>query len=212
MSGVHVDEQDDQKAKDNHDDDPKEGHRRVAAHPLKVDGDGNSICNTGVVARKEQRAAKLAHRAGKGEHRAAAIEGHPSGIISLVEMNARTIPRFARRRASACRGPRRLRVPYDRRAGTTPPRQKITAAGHVKTIKTPCAISHRPTPVDRPNSVSGKKAAHRRRQHHRNRKDRIEQALDATRGTHGLPRGEQAQRKHDHQGKTAGLMDTQNGR
>ena len=47
------------------------------------------------------------------------------------------------------------------------------------------------------------KAADRGRQHHRNRKDRIEQALDATRGTHSLPRGEQAQRKGDQQGKAA---------
>ncbi len=56
------------------------------------------------------------------------------------------------------------------------------------------------------------KAAHRRRQHHRDGKDRVEQALDATRGTHSLPRGEQAQRKGDQQGKAARFMDTQNGR
>ena len=43
----------------------------------------------------------------------------------------------------------------------------------------------------------------RGRQHHRNRKNRIEQALDATRGTHSLPRGKQAQRKGDQQGKAA---------
>ena len=47
------------------------------------------------------------------------------------------------------------------------------------------------------------KAADRGRQHHRNRKDRIEQALDTTRGTHSLPRGEQAQRNGDQQGKAA---------
>ena len=47
------------------------------------------------------------------------------------------------------------------------------------------------------------KAADRGRQHHRDGKDRVEQTLDATRGTHSLPRGEQAQRKGDQQGKAA---------
>ena len=70
MRRIHVDEQNDQEAERNYDHDPKEGHRRVAAHPLKVDGDGDGLGNAGVVARKEQRAAKLAHRASEGEHRA----------------------------------------------------------------------------------------------------------------------------------------------
>ncbi len=80
---------------------------------------------------------------------------------------------------------------------------EMTAAGQVKTIETPCAMSHWPTPVERPNSMRSRKPQTVGGKHHRNRKDRIEQALDATRGTHGLPRGEQAQRKGDQQGKAA---------
>ena len=75
MRRVHIDEQNDQEAERDYDHDPKEGHRRIAAHPLKVNRNGNGLRNTGVVARKEQGAAKLAHRAGKGEHRAGGNRG-----------------------------------------------------------------------------------------------------------------------------------------
>lgn len=33
----------------------------------------------------------------------------------------------------------------------------MTAAGQVKTIEMPCAMSHWPTPVERPNRISSKK-------------------------------------------------------
>lgn len=75
MRRVHIDEQNDQETKHDHDDDPKEGHRGVAAHPLKVDGDRDGLGNAGVVARKEQGAAKLAHGTREGKHRAGGNRG-----------------------------------------------------------------------------------------------------------------------------------------
>ena len=203
MSGVHVDEQDNYETKHDHDDDPKEGHRRVAAHPLKVDGDGNGLRNTGVVARKEQGAAKLAHSTREGEHRAGGDGGpaerhHELGKDTTFgpSQGSRSIEhlRVKALKSTECRavdqGKRYHHSRYHRRRPRKDDRDAV-----------------RDEPLAHPGRAAKQhkqqKAADRGRQHHGNRKDRVEQALDATRGTHSLPRGEQAQRKGNHQGKAA---------
>ena len=101
MSGVHIDEQNDQEAERNYDHDPKEGYRRVAPHPLKVDGDGNGLGNAGVVARKEQGAAKLAHGTREGEHRAGG-DGGPAERHHELGKDATFGPSKVRAASSIC--------------------------------------------------------------------------------------------------------------
>ena len=203
MRRVHVDEQNDQETKHDHDDDPKEGHRRVAAHPLKVDGDGDGLGNAGVVARKEQGAAKLAHRAGKGKHRAGG-DGGPAERHHELGKDATLGPSQGSRgiehlRVKALKGTERRTVDQGKR--------HHHGRYHRRGPRKDNRDAMRDEPLAHPGRAAKQheeqKAADRGRQHHRNRKDRIEQALDATRGTHSLPRGKQAQCKGDHQGKAA---------
>ena len=203
MRGVHVDKQNDQETEHDYDHDPKEGHRRVAAHPFKVNGDGNGLRNTGVVARKEQGAAKLTHRAGKGEHRAGGDGGPAERHHKLGKDTAFGPSQRARRiehlrvealEGTECRtvdqGKRHHHGRYHRRRPRKDNRDAV-----------------RDEPLAHPGRAAKQheeqKAADRGRQYHRNRKNRIEQALDVARGTHSLPRGEQPQRKGDQQGKAA---------
>ena len=197
MRRVHVDEQDDQEAERYYDDDPKEGHRRVAAHPFKVDSDGDGLGNAGVVARKKQGAAKLTHGTREGEHRAGGNRG-PAKRHHELGKNATFGPSQGSRgiehlRVEALEGSERRAVDQrkrhnDGRNDRRGPRKDDRDAVRDQPLAHPgrAAKQH-----------EEQEAADRGRQHHRNRKDRIEQALDATRSTHSLPRGEQAQRKGD---------------
>ena len=203
MRRIHVDEQDDQEAKDNHDDDPKERHRRVAAHPLKVNRNGNGLRNAGIVARKEQRAAKLAHGAGKGEYRAGGDGGPTEGHHELGE-DASLGP------AQRARGVEHLCVEAleSAQSRTIDKRERHHHGGdHRRRPRKDNRDAMRDQPLAHPGRATKQhkqqKAANRGRQHHGDRKDRIEQALHTARGTHGLPRGKQAQRKRDYQGETA---------
>ena len=203
MCRVHIDEQNDQEAERNYDHDPKEGHRRIAAHPFKVNCNGNGLRNAGIVARKEQRAAKLAHGTREGEHRAGG-DGGPAERHHELGKDATFGPSQGSRgvehlRVEALKGSERRAVDQrkrhnDGRNDRRGPGKDDRDAVHNEPLAHPgrAAKQH-----------EEQKAADRGRQHHRNRKDRIEQALDATRGTHSLPRGEQAQCKGNHQGKAA---------
>ena len=201
MRRVHIDEQDDQETEHDHDGDPKEGHRGVAAHPLKVDGDGDGLGNAGVVARKEQGAAKLAHGTREGKHRAGgnrrpAKRHHKLGKDATLGPSQGSCG-VEHLRVEALEGSERRAV--DQRKRHNDGRNDRCGPGK----------NDRDAVRDQPLADTGRaakqheeqKAADRGRQHHRNRKDRIEQALDATRGTHSLPRGKQAQCKGNHQGK-----------
>ena len=203
MRRVHVDEQDDQETEHDYDNDPKESYRRVAAHPLKVDGDGNGLRNAGIVARKEQRAAKLSHGAGKGEHRTGGNRGPAERQHKLGKDATFGPPQGSRGvehlRVEALEGSERRAV--DQRKRHNDGRNDRRGPGKDD------RDAVRDEPLAHPGRAAKQheeqKAADRGRQHHRNRKDRIEQALDATRGTHSLPRGKQAQCKGNQQGKAA---------
>ena len=203
MRRVHIDEQNDQETEHDYDNDPKEGHRRIAAHPLKIDGDGNGLRNAGVVARKKQGTAKLAHRAGKGEHRASGNRGpaerhHKPGKDTALgpSQGSRGVEHL---RVEALEGSERRAVDQGKRHNDG----RNDRRGPGKDDRD--AVRDKP-PTDPGRAAKQheeQKAAHRRRQHHRNRKDRVEQALDAARRTHSLPRGKQAQCKGNHQGEAA---------
>ena len=203
MGGVHVNEQDDQEAERNYDHDPEERDRRIAAHPLKIDGDGDGLRNAGVVARKEQRAAKLSHRAGKGEDRTSSNRRPPKRHHKLGK-DATLGPSQGSRgvkhlRVEALKGAERRTVDQGERYHHGRDHRRRPRKDNRDAVRNqPLAHPGRAT-----KQHKQQKAADRGRQHHGDGKDRVEQALDATRGTHSLPRGEQAQRKGDHQGKAA---------
>ena len=203
MSGVHIDEQDDQETEHDYDDDPKERHRRVAAHPLKVDGDGDGLGNAGVVARKEQGAAKLAHGTREGEHRAGGNRG-PAKRHHELGKDATFGP------SQGSRGVEHLRVEAlegsERRAVDQGKRHHHGGYHRRGPRKDDRDAMRDKPPTDPGRSTKQheeQKAANRGRQHHRDGKDRVEQALDTARSTHGLPCGKQAQRKGDQQGEAA---------
>ena len=174
MRRVHVDEQDDQETKHDHDHDPKEGHRGVAAHPLKVDGDGDGLGNAGVVARKEQGAAKLTHGTREGKHRAGGNRGpaerhHKPGKDAALgpSQGSRGVEHL---RVEALKGTERRAVDQGKRHH------------HGRYHRRRPRKDDRDTVCNKPLANPGRtakqhkqqKAAHRGRQHHRDGKDRVE--------------------------------------
>ena len=87
----------------------------------------------------------------------AAMDGQANGIIRLRKMRASDQPRV--RAASIMRPSSDSNAPSAVRytSGKLTTTADITAACQVKTRDTPCAISQRPTPVDRPKSMSRRK-------------------------------------------------------